>query len=275
MPEITSKKPQRPFLKWAGNKYQVLRELQESLPKGNRLLEPFVGSGAVFLNASYRSYLLNDANQDLISLYKYIQKDGERFIRFAASLFSVSANCEKVFYERRAEFNEGRSSRRKAALFLYLNRHCYNGLCRYNSKGGFNTPFGRYRAPYFPAEEMKVFFVRSQAAKFVSHSYENVLETAGHGDVVYCDPPYAPLSATANFTSYSRFGFGEKEQLRLVELGQEASKRGATVILSNHSTPFIENAYSIARKVTRFPVRRFISCKGNKRRKVLEILAVL
>ena len=130
------------------NKPEALRLADEidkiisALPKKKTLIEPFVGSGAVFLNTEYENYILADANTDLISLYLILQEHGIEFIRFTESLFSDTNNHEKVFYELRNEFNITKDVERKAAIFVYLNRHCFNGLCRYNSKGEFNVPLG-------------------------------------------------------------------------------------------------------------------------------------
>ena len=151
---MAKKKMGRPFLKWAGSKYRIIDHIQGMLPEGERLVEPFAGSGAVFLNTDYNRYLLADNNADLISLYQILSSQGEVFIELCSRLFRDTTNKEAYYYRRRDEFNKTRNAERKAALFIYLNRHGYNGLCRYNSKGGFNVPFGRYKKPYFPADEM-------------------------------------------------------------------------------------------------------------------------
>ena len=173
----------------------------------------------------------------------------------------------------RAEFNQTRDHRRKAALFLYLNRHGYNGLCRYNAKGGFNVPVGRYVKPYFPAREMLGFHEKAQRAEFRVADFTEVMRQALPGDVVYCDPPYVPLSATSNFTSYHRGGFGEAQQNELARLAEELASRGVPVVISNHETSFTVQAYHKAR-LTRFSVRRFISRNGQNRGKAAELLAL-
>ena len=133
----------KPFLKWAGGNYRLIDRIQSVLPAGNRLIEPFVGSGAVFLNTNYKSNLLTDSNPDLINLFKNLQNEGQNFINYCSSFFVPENNNELAFYQFREEFNTTTDIRKKSALFGYLNRHCFNGLCRYNSKGGFNVPFGR------------------------------------------------------------------------------------------------------------------------------------
>jgi DNA adenine methylase len=264
----------RPFLKWAGNKYRLLDHIRGMLPKGERLLEPFVGSGAVFLNTEYPRYLLADNNPDLISLYQQLQTQGEAFIKTCQRLFTPRTNDAEYFYRRREEFNRSDDPQRKAALFVYLNRHGYNGLCRYNASGGFNVPFGRYVRPYFPAAEMQFFHAKSRRADFVLLDFEAALQNARKGDVIYCDPPYAPLSRTANFTTYSSGGFDLPQQQRLADLAEQARRRGIPVLISNHDTEFIRSAYQHASDLKEFSVRRTISCNGNKRGHAGELLAL-
>lgn len=263
----------RPPLKWAGGKYQILDHLRKYLPAGNRLIEPFVGSGAVFINTRYEHYLLNDINGDLIDLYRQLQAGGDDFIAYASCFFQPENNTEEVYYRLRDTFNSTTDTRLKAALFLYLNRYGYNGLCRYNSKGKSNVPFGRYKKPYFPQKELERFAEKSRGAVFCNKDFSTVMRQARPGDVIYCDPPYVPLSSTANFTSYSGNGFAEAEQIRLAELAEKMSSRGITVLISNHDTAFTKEIYGAARK-HRIEVRRMISCNGSRREVAKEILAV-
>ncbi len=263
----------RPPLKWAGSKFQILDSIRKHLPSGHRLIEPFVGSGAVFINTRFDNYLLNDVNRDLIDFYRRLQTEGEDFIAYARSFFQPENNQETTYYRLRDLFNTTTDSRLKAALFLYLNRFGYNGLCRYNSKGKNNVPFGRYKQPYFPQKEMERFFEKSRGAKFICEDFSTAMRRAKAGDVIYCDPPYVPLSTTANFTSYAAKGFAETEQIQLAELAAEISSRGVTVLISNHYTPFTRKIYELARKY-RIDVRRMISCNGSRRGLAKEILAV-
>jgi DNA adenine methylase len=263
----------KPFLKWAGNKYALIERIRPLLPAGKRLIEPFTGSAAVFLSTDYASAILTDRNEDLISLYQILQKEGDRFIADAQKLFTAGNNSEDVYYAFRQEFNSTGNKRRKAALFLYFNRHGYNGLCRYNAKGGFNVPFGRYTKPYFPAKEMQEFYLRSQCAEFKVADFRETMLQAKAGDVVYCDPPYVPLSRTANFTSYAATGFGEAEQKALAGLAETLAARGVTVVISNHDTDYTAGAYHHA-SLLRFQVQRNISCNGHNRTKAKELLAL-
>lgn len=263
----------RPFLKWAGNKYQIIDTLQKHLPRGGRLIEPFVGSGAVFLNTHYPAYTLSDANADLIGLFRHVQAEGEGFIDDCRRYFVPETNTAEAFYALRERFNTTADAREKAALFLYLNRHAYNGLCRYNLSGAFNAPFGRYKKPYFPAREMRAFRDRARTVEFVTGPYLAAMAQARPGDVVYCDPPYVPLSATANFTSYSAGGFGPDDQQALAHTARRLAAHGVAVLISNHDLDLTRSAYAGARIVS-FDVRRTISCNGRARNKVRELLAI-
>jgi len=263
----------RPFLKWAGNKYRILDKVKRRLPEGKRLVEPFAGSGALFLNTDYDNYLLCDSNPDLIGLYSLLKSEGRTFIEQAASLFVQENNLSERYYALREEFNHCHDPVRRATLFVYLNRHGYNGLCRYNAKGGFNVPFGRYKRPYFPAAEMLAFHHKAQRARFVWQDFITTFEQARQGDVIYCDPPYVPLSPSANFTSYSAGGFNLQQQEQLAQLGQQLATRGVPVLISNHNTPFARRIYDNAR-LYRFVVQRYISCNGQARNRAGELLAL-
>lgn len=263
----------KPFLKWAGNKYKIVARIKELLPPGQRLVEPFVGSAALFLNTDYPAYLLTDANADLINLYRHLQTEGQDFIEYCRPFFTPENNQKERYYQLRHEFNTTENGRLKSALFLYMNKHGYNGLCRYNGKGGFNVPFGLYKRPYFPETEMRHFQQKAQQATFQQASFASVMAACQPGDIVYCDPPYVPLSSTANFTSYSTNGFGWAEQTELVHQAEQLARRGIPVIISNHDTVAVRQAYEQA-EIESFEVRRFISCNGSKRNKTAEILAL-
>lgn len=263
----------RPFLKWAGNKYRLVERIRAILPPGQRLIEPFVGSGAVFLNTDYDGYILADANPDLIHLYRFLRDEGEPFIEACRAYFRPENNRKPVYYELRARFNETKDVRLKAMLFVYLNRHCFNGLCRYNSKGQFNVPFGRYARPYFPKAEMHAFHERAQRVRFLHDDFAAVMDRARPGDVVYCDPPYVPLSDTAHFTSYSANKFDLTQQLRLARKAEELARRNVPVVISNHHTDFTRREYAVA-QMTTFDVPRHISCNAETRRPAKEVLAL-
>lgn len=262
----------KPFLKWAGGKYKIIDTILQALPQGDLLIEPFVGSGAVFLNADYDGYWVADANVDLIDLYQVIQSEGSGFVDYAASLFSPKYNNEKSYYILRDEFNGGTDVYRKSALFVYLNRHGFNGLCRYNSKGGFNVPFGRYVNPVFPEKEILNFYGKSKRAVFEVADFKSIMDKAPLDSVIYCDPPYVPLTATSDFSSYTANGFDAKDQEDLANSAKALASKGIPVVISNHDTAFTRSIYRDA-TITAFEVQRFISCNGKKRGKAPELIA--
>lgn len=270
----TSPAPQRPFLKWAGNKFRILEHILPMLPEGKRLVEPFAGSAALFLNSDYDHYLLSDRNADLIGLYNLLKQEGSDFIDYCGQFFIARNNQEKRYYRLREQFNECDEPRLRAALFIYLNRHGYNGLCRYNASGGFNVPFGRYKRPYFPQKEMLAFHRQAQRAEFFVSDFEQTMQKTRAGDVIYCDPPYVPLSTSANFTTYSAGGFSLDDQQHLADLARSCAGRNIPVLISNHNTVYTRKIYQQASKNKRFKVQRYISCNGKKRNSAGEILAL-
>ena len=267
----------RPFLKWAGGKYSLLPELDRLIPAGNRLIEPFVGGGSVFLNSDkHESFLLADVNPDLINLYTMLDVDHIRVLSFAQELFKRAAN-EDAYMELREEFNSQRlSAPERAAAFLYLNRHCFNGLMRYNRSNQFNVGYGSYAAPHFPAEEVKAFKSLSHKCVFMTAGYRQTLSLAGDGDVVYCDPPYEPLPGTDGFTSYSGAGFSWADQVALAECCVTAHQRGAKVVISNSSAPKVIELYEQhGLKIHNVSARRAMSSKPGMRSAASDIIATL
>ena len=267
-------KKNRAFLKWAGGKYALIDPIRSQLPQGKKLIEPFVGAGSVFLNTDYDSYLLNDINADLITLYQFVKRRPKTFIQDARKFFVADTNHPGVYYALRAEFNASDDPYYRSLLFLYMNRHGYNGLCRYNSKGIFNVPFGDYRKPYFPEAELEFFAEKAKRAKFICHSFEQVFRRARRGDVIYCDPPYAPLVQASNFTSYATGGFGIGSQSELARHALRAAcKRQIPVLISNHDTPLTRALYESA-TISQLSVARSISQKADGRKPVKELLAL-
>ena len=195
------------------------------------------------------------------------------FIEQCKLFFCPENNASLRYYELREQFNQCTNVRERAALFLYLNRHGYNGLCRYNKQGVYNVPFGRYSKPYFPEEEMLFFHKKSQNATFIHSDFRETFKLALVGDLIYCDPPYVPLIQTSNFSSYTHTTFGEKEQIILASLAQETAARGITVIISNHDTPFTREHYEKA-DLKSFEVKRYISCNASQRAPAKELLAI-
>ena len=266
-------KKNRAFLKWAGGKYPLLDDIKRHLPQGECLIEPFVGAGSVFLNTDFSRYILADINSDLISLYNIVKTRTDEYVQASRELFMPETNQAEVYYRFREEFNASQDPFRRAVLFLYLNRFGYNGLCRYNLRGEFNVPFGRYKKPYFPEAELYHFAEKAQNAEYHCLSYEECMDRADSNSVVYCDPPYAPLSATANFTAYHTNSFSPKEQAHLAEMAEKLVSKQIPVLISNHDTPDTREWYRAA-KHFQVKVRRSISSNGGTRKKVNELLAL-
>lgn len=265
-------KKQRAFLKWAGGKYSLVDKLRLHLPKADTLVEPFVGAGSVFLNTDYRHYFLYDINADLIDLYKILQQQHVNFINDARSYFVESSNQRDSYMHLRNTFNLCTDQYQRALLFLYLNRHGYNGLCRYNLSGKFNVPFGSYKKPYFPEAELHYFAEKAQRAVFSCVSYQQAFALTQTGSTVYCDPPYVPLSKTASFTGYAKQGFSLDDQAQLAILAEQAQQRGINVLISNHDTTWTRQIYHQA-SITSMQVGRSISQNGATRAKVSELFA--
>ncbi len=267
-------KKHRAFLKWAGGKYGLVEEIQRHLPPARKLIEPFVGAGSVFLNTHFDHYLLADINPDLINLYNHLKEKPEQLIEDCKVLFQPEYNQKEVYLALRVEFNQCTDTYRRSILFLYMNRHGFNGLCRYNKKGGFNVPFGSYKKPYFPEKEMLHFAEKAKKATFVCEGYTQTFARARKGCVVYCDPPYAPLSTTANFTSYAGNGFSLDDQAKLAEIAERAAaEREIPVLISNHDTALTRRLYKGA-TLSHVKVKRTISRNGSSRNKVDELMAL-
>lgn len=271
----------RPFLKWPGGKVRVMPDLAKHFPIDNCLVEPFVGGAAVFLNTNYRHYVLGDINPDLINTYRVAKKAPELLIDAARHLFKYY-NTKADYYLLRAEFNRLRADIRclltsevqRAATFLYLNRHCFNGVVRYNLKGEFNTPYGHYKAPYFPELEIRQFSEKANdtRATFLCCSFESTLKVnLVTGPVIYCDPPYLPASETSSFTEYYGGSFGADRHRQLAAALVNATDFGCRVILSNSDTPATREIYS-AFTMHQISVNRSVSANG-KRGKAGEVIA--
>lgn len=261
----------KPFLKWAGGKHKLAPLILATLPKTKTLVEPFVGSGAVFLMAKYESYVLSDINPDLILMYQQIQQNTEGFILRAKKLFEANNNNSVDYYRLRQEFNDSKDPERRAELFIYLNRHCFNGLCRYNSKGGFNVPFGDYSGPNFPEKEVRDFGHKAKLATFVVQDFRQAMSSVSEDSSVYCDPPYIPKSPTAGFTAYSGKEFGLNDHKDIRKLAKELQIRKIPVLVSNSDTDLSRQLYEGDTKKA-FDVQRSISSNGSTRSKVGELL---
>lgn len=254
----------KPFLSWVGNKYRLAEKIIPHLPKGNRLIEPFVGSGAIFLNTDYDYYVLNDINPDLINLFEIIKHTPEHFIAAYKPYFSGEYYSPKAYYELRDRFNQiDEFNMERAALFLYLHRHGFNHLCRYNSKGEFNVSWGNRKDWEQSDDAIYGFSEKAQNAMFMCNDYEVVAKSAEPGDILYCDPPYYRLSDTANFTKYSGDEFTIDDQHKLAEIAEEQSRNGVCVVISNHDTKETRGLYINADILVNFDVFRSFGKNGN------------
>lgn len=264
----------KPFLKWAGSKRKILKQIKKRIGIVNgRFIEPFVGSGTVFMNTIAESYLLGDLNEDLINIFTILHNEGMEFVDFVEdTYFKDEFNDSDVYYVMREKFNSTEDKFERAALFMYLNRHTFNGLCRYNKSGDFNVPFGKYDTIYFPRLELEYFIGTLDAPHtFLCQGFEETMLMAEESDVIYCDPPYVPISATSSFTSYCSDGFELEDQKLLAKLAEESK---AKVIISNNFTDVTQELYKNASKIVEIYVQKSIGSKGDSRKKTKEIIAV-
>ncbi len=263
-----------PIVKWAGGKRQLLDELYARFPAAfDRYHEPFVGGGAVFFDAEPDRATVNDANPRLVNFYEQVRDRPSALIRRLASFDDPESDpdpalpyaaetargrdVDAYYYQQRARFNrrpyEGEyDPLEEAALLLYLNRTCYNGLYRENADGGFNVPMGRYADPDWVQRDR----IRRASAVLadaeVRHGdFAYVLDAASPGDLVYFDPPYEPMSATASFTEYSAAGFDRDDQRRLLDAARELDDAGVWVVLSNSGVmyePYADAGFRVDRE---------------------------
>jgi len=238
-------------------------------------VEPFVGAGSVFLASDYDSYLLNDANPDLVAVWSALQQRPKVFMNAAASFFRPENDAPGAYYRIRDEFNAATERFERAIRLPFLNKFGFNGLFRVNRQGDYNVPFGRRSStPVFPWPEMECAAQKLERCIVTSGGFEAAMESAGYGDAVYCDPPYLPSAGGDSFTAYTKDGFTLSDQRRLVELAQQANARGATVIISNHDTPLTRELYR-GFALHSLQVRRSVAGDGGSRDNVPELIAVL
>lgn len=259
------------FLKWAGGKGQLLGPIMSAIPEfAGAYFEPFVGGGAVFfglaLSGRARQAVLNDANPNLVTAYTVVRDHPRELVEALAVL--KAAHGKVNYYEARRRFNEEPlTDVGRAAHLIYLNKTCYNGLYRVNSRGGFNVPFGTYANPkIFDVDQIMACSAALRDVRMMCGDFEAAVSGAKAGDFVYFDPPYVPLTKTANFTSYAKDDFGFDDQIRLAETARRLHTAGVKFLLSNHSTPELEELY--ARQgftIERVPARRMITRDGEGR----------
>lgn len=264
----------KPVLKWAGGKSGLLPQLLPLFPKTfDRYFEPFFGGGAVFFSLGFTGEIyLNDLNCELIDLYETVRDHPTQLMK---ALDTLAQKYSEEFYYQLREQNQ-KSKILRAARTIFLNKSGFNGLYRQNSKGGFNVPFGkREKCPALYDRDNLLRASNSlKNATLTSLDFEAVINQAGSGDFVYCDPPYEPLSRTSSFNAYQGGGFSQGEQNRLKKACIRAHERGAYLIISNSSADFIKNLYSECNTIS-IAARRAINSKGDSRGNIEEFAILL
>ncbi|HHH3378774.1 Dam family site-specific DNA-(adenine-N6)-methyltransferase [Morganella morganii] len=263
----------RTILKWAGSKVGIMEQLRPHLPKTKRLVEPFAGSCAVMMNTDYEQYLIADVNDDLITMYQQIASDNiGTVLCMARNLFEMEI-FQNGYYLEREFFNNSRHVLQPefiAAYFIYLNRHCYNGLCRYNRKGGFNVPCGHYKKPYFPEAEIRTFAAKAEKASIQHLAWQDTLSLVDFEDGVYCDPPYMGTS----FTQYHSGGFTDADNEELAFALKDLNDMQGTPVTVSNSPAATELYADLGFTIHETEASRSIAANGN-RKKAREIIAVL
>lgn len=262
-----------PFLKWAGGKAQLLTTFDEFFPEQfRRYFEPFLGGGAVFFHLYGTrpafSAFLSDGNQELINAYEVVRDQVDALCRS----LSKHKNESAYFYSVRAQNPSHLSPLERASRLIFLNKTCFNGLYRVNSKGHFNVPFGSYKNPRMcDVANLKAVSAALSTAQLSWAGFESVLAHARRGDLIYFDPPYQPLSTTSNFTGYTKSSFTEADQERLAAVAAKLKARGCYVVLSNSDNEFIRKIYRGFRVHTVLATRA-INCRADRRGKISELL---
>jgi len=263
----------KPVVKWAGGKSQLIEQIEEYLPQEfGTYYEPFVGGGALFFHmwnsGRIKEAVISDNNPDLINIYQVIKKRPEELIK---ELKKPKYKNEKEAYYKIREW-EPTEAVVKAARMLYLNKTCFNGLYRVNSKGKFNVPFGKYKNPKFLNED-NIWAVHEalKNTEIRLCDFEKGVNGVKAGDFVYFDPPYHPLSSTANFTGYTKNSFNEDDQRRLAKTFQRLAENDVYVMLSNSYTDFIKELYD-GFNLKIVYARRAINSNANGRGEIKEFL---
>ncbi|MHA1232725.1 MAG: DNA adenine methylase [Candidatus Helarchaeota archaeon] len=266
----------RPFLKWAGGKRQLIPQMSKYFPKKfKKYIEPFVGGGAIFFYLLPRDAILIDINSELINTYKVIKNNVQDLIISLKKHKNEKAYFYKIRnLDRDLKIFKNLSDVERASRTIYLNRCCYNGLYRVNSKGQFNVPFGKYKNPNF-CDERNLLAVHKalKNAKIINDSFEKCLDFAERGDFIYLDPPYVPISNSANFTSYTKDNFGKKDQIKLYNVFKILDERGCKVMLSNSYNDFILELYKDY-KINILQAKRVINSDATKRGEINEVLII-
>ena len=269
----------KPFLKWAGGKRALSAFIMPFVPKYFKAyFEPFLGGGALFFTLFQKGLLkqeviLNDKNKELINTYKILQNNLSKLLQILEN-FQINHNKEHFYKIRNLDRNKdfiNENSIFRAARFIYLNKTCFNGLCRYNAKGEFNTPLGSYKNPKIYEKELLLnASLALQNTQIYDNDFERICGGAKENDFIYFDPPYYPLNKTSSFVSYTDM-FLEEEQERLAKLFKKLNLKGVKVLQSNSNTPFIRELYK-GFEIIELKAKRMINCKGEKRGEITELL---
>ena len=260
----------KPIIKWCGGKSQLLPQIKERLPKEfNTYYEPFCGGAAVLLDINPTKAVVNDINPELINMYLQVKYQPKKLVTNLTKLDTLHESCadpKEFYYKVRKDFNEtlGEVTAAQAAEFIYLNKHCFNGLYRVNKKGEFNVPFnGRKAGKSFDPEHLCEVSRRLQSVHISCGDYVDAVKDAGKDDFVFFDSPYAPLNPTS-FVDYTKEGFDYEDHVTLAALFKVLSDRGCKCMLTNHDTSLIRELYK-GYKIEVVDVRRSINRKGDGR----------
>lgn len=282
-PHMESAKPARarPFVKWAGGKGQLLKQLHPLFPKKfSTYYEPFLGGGAVFFSLSPKKAIINDINVTLANTYRQIRSDVDSLIeelkKIEKKFLSAGEDGRREFYYKiRDRYNSlPPEDLKRCSLFIFLNRTGFNGMYRENSSGKMNIPFGRNKNPKILNEEnLRAIAETLHDIEISSNPFEKAVSRAKKDDFVYFDPPYDPISSTSSFTAYTGSSFAQEDQIRLRDLFVKLDKKGVFVMLSNSSTPFIKNLYKNYRQV-KVRASRMINSKTADRGEIDELVVL-
>jgi DNA adenine methylase len=263
-------RPRRPFIKWAGGKRQLLPELRRYVPKEfGRYYEPFVGGGALFFELRPGDAVLTDVNERLIRTYRGVRDDVEQVIE----LLRGCRHEEAFFYAQRDVPIDGKTDAEVAAWFIYLNKVGFNGLYRVNRQNRFNVPFGRHKNPTICDEDtLRACSAALAGARIEKADFAAAVADAKPGDLVYFDPPYVPMSVTANFTQYTSDRFDRAAQERLRDLALALKQRGVHVLLSNSSAPLVRSLYQEGFEAIEVSATRLVNSKVTGRGAITELV---
>ncbi len=267
----------QPFTKWTGGKRQLLPIIKSLMPDNyNNYFEPFVGGGALFFNLSPNKAVINDFNNELINCYQQIKKYPQKLIELLAK--HQENNSKEYYLKLRSADRDNRIDKmtnvERAARIMYMLRVDFNGLYRVNSKNQFNVPYGRYKNPKIVDSDLILSisqYLNSNNIKILTGDFEKAIQDVAVGDFVYFDPPYIPLSETSAFTSYTHEDFTYEDQVRLRDCFKKLDEKGAFLMLSNSSSPLVEELYKDF-NIHKVEVTRTNGAKTSSRGRISEII---